>query len=514
MISFQPTAPHVGRLILPRPEERTPDGRVWIQMAEKEKPVPLVWENSAELGANQDVFFSSKTEQAKSGGNCIPERLKDWRSVSPLESLAGARAQDSLLVSLPSPTWDGKRYVIQAAPTEVSASEKAPVQVLAAEGKRMLVSEWGPEKSEPVWLNTEARLEKTDLQRFVGQKVWIYAQPQTNGEKLVTALRPQEVLHFSADQTHTGLKNCERALNHLWDSLPNTMNESHRVLLQPMGAKPAFQVGQDLLALHLFGSYQGPGGDASPVVGGHFAYGKARLNSEKDFDLSYHQVYGHNPNDIVAGKVSWDAYTGGLDQGWMYTRPVTDMLIDHPALQRTYDFGGGMKFNFFQTMEVELERMEARYRVGDGDGIAVVTPRTNCSQDSANALFAVTQRILELDRTVAVYPGESQYKDFRELVAIAEDLQKIYAPWGAPATWAANAQRLPIPVPGPVSRVLQVLSTYQTVLPRDHQERVAQVMLRHGAQIFIQQTNCVGAAPVVETPHSPNRLPSLPVWPG
>ena len=54
-------------------------------------------------------------------------------------------------------------------------------------------------------------------------------------------------------------------------------------------------------------------------------------------------------------------------------------------------------------MEEELARMEARYRVGDGDGVAVVTPRTNCSQDSAYALYAVTRQIAELDQKIAVY---------------------------------------------------------------------------------------------------------------
>ena len=507
VIAFQPNASHMGRLILPRPEDRTPEGRVWIEMAGQDKAVPLVWENSQELGATQDVFFNSQSEKAQSAGNHLPQRLQGWRSVTPLESLAGARDRDDVLVSLPAPSWDGKRYVIHGAPREISAYERAPVQLLEAEGNRIRVSGWGQDPDPPVWLTTEARLEKTDLQRFVGQSLWIYAQPQADGEKRVTALRPQEVLKFSPDQVYAGERACQKALDHLWDSLPYTMNESHRILLQPDGPRAGFEPGKNLLALHLFGGYRGPGGDVGPVVGGHFAYGAAQVTPEQDIDLTYHQVYAQNPNQIVSGKIGWDAYAGSLERGWTYNRPITDMLIDHPALQRTYSFGGKMGFQFFEAMDQELTRMEARYRVGDGDGIAVVTPRTNCSQDSANAMYAVTQRILELDKTVAVYPGEAQYSDWRTLVDMAHELQKVYVPMGAPAAWSANARRLPEPMAGPLSKVCQVLSTHRTVLPRDHQERVARVMLEHGAQIFVQQTNCLGAAAVVETPRAPHRLP-------
>ena len=75
-------------------------------------------------------------------------------------------------------------------------------------------------------------------------------------------------------------------------------------------------------------------------------------------------------------------------------------------------------------MEEELARMEARYRVGDGDGVAVVTPRTNCSQDSANALYAVTRQIAELDQKIAVYHEfpESRISPKRENVP-ADDTQ-------------------------------------------------------------------------------------------
>lgn len=155
-------------------------------------------------------------------------------------------------------------------------------------------------------------------------------------------------------------------------------------------------------------------------------------------------IYGQNPDQIVSTTQSQEAYLGSFERGWLFNRPVTDLHIAHPALQRTFQFGGQNQFNFFQTLQEELQRIQARYRVGDGDGMAEITPTTNCSQDSASAMFATVERILEMDQTIAVYPGEEQYKDFQSLVGIARDLRKVLLPWGKPPkAWQDNLERKP-----------------------------------------------------------------------
>ncbi len=498
-----------GRLILPTPAQRTPDGQVLIQWAGCDRPEPLVWENASELQADCDVLASLPDR----GQDVLPERLRGWKQVKPLESLAGARTADTTWVSLPEPRWDGRRWVIHGAPTEVSGPDQARALLLGAEGSKLQVrffdatrQTYGP----GVAVETAVRPERTDLSRLAGQEVWLYGQdlPGQNGQ--VTSLQPLEARRFQPDQTHQGLEKCRRALRNLWKPTAQTMNETHRTLLQPQPGEVRFEPGKPLLVMHLFGGFQGPGGDpARPlgIVGGHFAYGTAQVTDDRELDLTYHQVYGQNPDQILSGKVSWEAYMGNLERGWMYTRPVTDMVIDHPALQRTYDFGGGLTFSFFEALEQELTRMEARYRVGDGDGVALITPRTNCSQDSASAMWAVTERIRQLDQTIAVSPQEPQSADFRALVAIARDLQAVLAPQGAPAAWRANAQGRASEPRNLWESGLQLLRTRNTVLPREHQEAVAEVLLEHGAQILVQQTNTLGAAAGVLEPQVPTRLP-------
>lgn len=513
MVGFQPVSPWVGRLSLPRAQERTPDGRVWIELEGTSGRVPLVWRGSDALGADCDVRFNDVTEAAKRRGDKVPVRLEGWRAVKPLESIAGARDRDGMWVSLPAPRWDGQTLTVDAAPTEVSGPLRAQATIVGAQGGRLQAAVFDPSRQAfetPVWLDTAARAERTDLTRLVGASVWLYGEPTTGALPRITAVRPVDVLHTNADQVIVGAKACARAVDHLWDCIPAARNETHRILLDPRGDGAPLRPNRPLLAMHLFGGYRGPGGDpALPlgIAGGHFAFGVAEASSDGDLSLTYHQVYGQNPDEIVSGKVSWDAYTGSFERGWMYTRPIVDMLVEHPALQRRYDFGGGLTFCFFDVVNDELTRMEARYRVGDGDGVAVIDPRTNCSQDSANAIYAAVEQVLAIDDTVAVYPGEPQHDDFRALVDIARAIRGLYTPAGIPAAWEANANRTPIPVPGPLGRALQLVSSHRTVLPRTHQESLAKVLLAHGARIFIQVTSCVAPSSVVETPIVPTRLP-------
>jgi predicted Abi (CAAX) family protease len=288
------------------------------------------------------------------------------------------------------------------------------------------------------------------------------------------------------------------------------MNESRTVLLNPTQGMSDFQEGP-FLGLHLFGGYQGPGGDpARPfnLVGGHFAFASGEIR-QGQIEMNYHQVYGQNPDQIVSCTQSQEAYLGSLQRGWQYTRPVVDLLISHSALSRRYEFGGGMSFDFFSTLRQELERVQARYRVGDGDGVAEIQAATNCSQDSASAMYAVASKILELDRSLAVYPQEKQYADFRSLVEIARDLKQLYSPWGrAPRAWDDNFchKAPPAQIP-PTQQTLQALASWKTILPRVHHEAVAEILLRHGAQVLVKTSGPLGSAEVVEPPTAPSRLP-------
>ncbi|WP_179228486.1 CAAX protease [Leptolyngbya ohadii] len=110
--NYRSIAPWVGRLILPKPEERQ-QGSVWFEVHHAPdayrdwvgKTVRLRWKNDPALKARnrsvlRDVHFNDDARLSLKQGIIHPERLNGWRLVDPLESLAGARPLDDMQVML------------------------------------------------------------------------------------------------------------------------------------------------------------------------------------------------------------------------------------------------------------------------------------------------------------------------------------------------------------------------------------------------------------------------------
>ena len=451
-----PTATWSGRMILPKTEQRRDDGRVFLQVLHtpNDQPAPpvgsiveLVWSEADRLEVQNSLQWSQASERSRQRGDILPERLLGWKNITPLESLVGARRQDDLVVALEGVHWDGQRMVTTQQPTEICGPEKMLATLEDVQASQLLARD---PMGQSVIVDYHARPERLAMNRLQGQQVWLYGQSQENGHFLAQGLLPAALLDPRPDQTYQGLDECRRALRtRVWAGVEDRMNEIRTVHLNPSASQKDFPSSGPYLALHTYGGYQGPGGDPTlplGIVGGHFAYGSADQH-EGHLETHYHQVYGQNPDQVLSATQSQDAYLGNFERGWLFNRPVADMLISHPALQRTYQLGGKLTFQFFEAYREELQRMQARYRVGDGDGVAEINSATNCSQDSASALYAVAERILELDSKVAVYPGEDQSSDFRCLVDMARGLRKIYLPWGkAPERWKDNRERRPAPL--------------------------------------------------------------------
>ena len=60
--------------------------------------------------------------------------------------------------------------------------------------------------------------------------------------------------------------------------------------------------------------------------------------------------------------------------------------------------------------------------------------------------------------------------------------------------------------PRGLGELLQSATTWKTLSPRGHQERVAEVMLNHGAQILIKTSDTVAAPPEMTPPRAPTRF--------
>lgn len=114
---YRPIGLWIGRLILPKPEQRRKVRGVFFEVHHAEPPhayligqtVMLRWVNDPLLkelvkAVTKDVYFSAEaTYTSKYGGLVHPDRLNHWLQVGPLESLAGSHPTNDVVVMLDGP---------------------------------------------------------------------------------------------------------------------------------------------------------------------------------------------------------------------------------------------------------------------------------------------------------------------------------------------------------------------------------------------------------------------------
>lgn len=183
---------------------------------------------------------------------------------------------------------------------------------------------------------------------------------------------------------------------------------------------------------------------------------------------------------------------GSIRRGWMYSLPVVDSLIA-PNLLRPFDFDG-RKFDPVMEVERHLEQMMARYRVGSGSGIAIVSPYASCVQDSYNSLYAALHtfenKFLKEDYMVqwmkqyehmyrwADY-GSKQYYRLIDLIEYARNIKNKIISFGAPAgNWKDNLKN-PVGArnPGLFRDFLQLPFFWKTAMPRAGYDRFLEASL-------------------------------------
>ncbi|MGB3655007.1 MAG: CPBP family intramembrane glutamate endopeptidase, partial [Rivularia sp. (in: cyanobacteria)] len=134
---YQPIANWVGRLILPKQREikfNSNSDWVWfeVQHAPPEAEIPigkivrLEWKNQPQLKAyvkavTRDVNFTPATLASQKQGNIHPQRLNNLSQVTPLRSLAGARPNDDVIVTL------DDAEVIQTNDVQILQIDREPV---------------------------------------------------------------------------------------------------------------------------------------------------------------------------------------------------------------------------------------------------------------------------------------------------------------------------------------------------------------------------------------------------
>jgi predicted Abi (CAAX) family protease len=425
---YQPSASWIGRLILPTPEDlvvpQAPrEDWVWIEIeqapAERQaligQRLRLRWADRQELRrlvqtVTTTIQLGQAAQQAVAAANVVPTRL-DGRRVGPLQSLAGARPRDDVTVALESVSFTPFRSPlagdlrIASPPLQITGRWQGLVMVVgrAAAEDLWRVRHYNRASAHFDGAEETIRIPSLPPDRF-GHRLldpsgllaspynaegWlIQGAPAADGLFTVQALLPYALLDLSANRVVAGTDPALAYLRHdSWRHPLHRGSLSHTALIPDRQSPPTWAVGERALLMHLFGGIGGKDGEVVQgwTVTGHFAFGEAEvvrdgLSGRPRLAIRYHQIYASNPNGIISGSQDWSAYAGSLQRGWIGLRPFSDLLIP-------------IRAEVLDAIDLQAELMAARYRSGDGGGVALVTPSTSCVQDSAQALWIAIQQL-------------------------------------------------------------------------------------------------------------------------
>ena len=526
---WRPHAAWMGRLILPPAAERQARAGDWVWIEIDQAPagqaaligrrLRLRWQSRPELRelverVSTDIRLSPQARAAAAAGQVLPVRLDGARAVGPLQSLAGARPVDDVHVRLDGVRLaadpDGPALELAAPPVLSTGPWMARVRLLGHAGGDLLrVRHWqGASADQPAGFHGPEELVHLPyppadrqgrppfssaglVQAAAGRAGWtLYGAPGGDGRMAVQALEPLALMQLQADQRRRGVS---AGLRHLarenWGAQATRRGRMQRTALEP-GVASSWRLGDSALLIHSFGGIGGRRGEPLRgfTVPGHFAFGQARVEAdpfsgEPRFALLYHQIYANNPRGIVAASHDWSAYSGDLQRGWLGTRPISDVLVPMPAAT-------------LAPLALQAEVLMARYRSGDGGGLATVTPATSCVQDSSQALWIALQQQQD--------PGP-----------LARALERQLQPFAkARPDWRANAAVIDAALDGAAHQgrfrsdrgVLATLLSWRTMMPRRAHDTLAAVLLQHGHPLWILRTNQLPGADPSLAPLAPTGL--------
>lgn len=390
-----------------------------------------------------------------------------------------------------------------------------------------------------VYASTSRELEKSPA----GTAGWyLYGAQDKAGLFTVQAIKPRSLFQLQPQQV---LLNQGEGFNYIhtqnWKDTEQRKGTIQTVLIDAKSkvsstAIAQWKEGNRALVMHLFGGRGGKGGEnpAFGTVTGHFSYGLAEIvrdpfTNELQFAVNYQQVYATNIEGIISGQNAWTNYMGNQQSGWLGTRPVADVLVKLDAIAQDYDFGGN-KLSPLSELSRQLRLITDRYRTGDGTGTAKVTPATSCVQDANQALFLTIQTIrdrvessLEMQSWWSSHPNDPTVKRFEQLIALGNDLETQLVPFGiVRQDWKSNATALSgtqiqssdfVTVTG-TENIISALKSWRTILPRQAQDELSLLFLRHGAQLWFLRTNQVGGNNLDIFPIAPTQPFALWTIPG
>lgn len=560
---YQPVGNWVGRLILPKQQEiklNSNSDWVWfeVQYAPPEaenligKTIRLEWQNQPQLksyvkAVTRDVKFTPATFESQKQGNIHPQRLNNSQ-VTPLRSLAGARPNDDVIVTL------DDAEVIEINNQEILQINEEPVLAtgrfyglvdIESNNKELFqVRHYKPNSGdfingdrETIYIpqqvadtrNIPPSTTNNLAESTITQGWYIYGAKNKNGIFTVQSLAPRSLFQLQPDNIILNPETAQNYLKKYWEITPKDKGKLTRVLIDPTSTESSYPLdkwreGDRAIVLNVFGGIGGEKAEALGVpktITGHFAFGIAEVirspfTKELEFNVKYHQIYAHNSDGIISGTHTWANYMGNLQRGWLFTRPVVDILVKFAPVTQDYNFDN-ITISPLTEFERQLQIMMARYRIGDGNGSAIVSPATSCIQDSSQALYAAIAIIKQQIRSnpkiqnwLQTHPNHPQTLRFQQLSNLSQQLEKQLLPLGiVRSDWQSSVDTLAGIGDTKESftdfSIWAALTSWRTMMPRQAQDELASLFLKQKAKLWFLQTYQVGGwnpeiAPLAPTP--------------
>jgi predicted Abi (CAAX) family protease len=579
---YRPIAPWVGRLILPKPEAYQQDDWATLEIYQTPsdqqnligKKVKLAQKHSPLLDrylklVTTEIRFTETAQKSQKQGNLLPVRLNGRSNVGPLQALAGARPNDDVIVSFKkaqiTTKTDQTSLLIEQMPLMVTGRFVGLVKILSeapAKSKTDIPTDCpGSPPCPSDLLRVQHYNSKTKQfdgvteiirmpqqprisgNRFIstprqlansseGNEGWyIYGAQGKDGIFTVQAIRPRSLFQLKPIKNVFGL---DSGLNYIahdnWKNTPDRRGTAQQVLVDqgsdsPKVALANWKEGDSGLGIHLFGGIGGKNGESTQAgtVTGHFSYFLYQVirdpfTNELQWEITYDQVYAHNPQGILSGHQSWENYQGNLQRGWLNSRPTSNVIIKSDLLQ-DYHFGS-ISVSPLTELQRQLEIMMARYRTGDGTGNASVTPAASCVQDSNQALY-ITIEVLKnqiatnpaIAEWLKNHPDDPETQRFQRLGQLSERLKQVLVPRGViRPDWQQNAEILA----GVTGRdnyrftnqdtLANALLSWTSMLPRVSHDVISRIFLEQGATLWFMRTNQVGGFMPEILPLAPTNL--------
>lgn len=528
---YRPSAEWIGRLVLPTPAE-VADPRApredWVWIVVEQAPAArqgligqrlrLRWADLPRLRqlvatVSTDIRLGEEAKRAAAEANVVPTRL-DGRRVGPLQSLAGARPADDLTVLLEEVSVGEGELRVARPPVQITGRWQGLVTVAGAgsgEGLfrvRHFTAASGGFNGAEETIRIPALPPDRYGRRLIdpsglagsplnGQGWLIQGAPAADGVFTVQALLPYASLAITPEQVVRGTDAALAFVHHdNWSPAHLRRGTFHSTSLIPEG-KPArrWEMGERALLMHLFGGIGGKDGESVALwtVTGHFSFGETEVvrdafTGQPRLAIRYHQIYASNPNGIVSGSQDWSAYAGSLQRGWIGLRPFSDVLVP---------LGGTV----LDAIALQTEILAARYRSGDGTGVALVTPSTSCVQDSSQALWIAIRQLREQAEGM---PMSALDRERLQELGVAFD--HLLKPFGrVRGDWANNASRALAVGTGSGAPALtsrqgtdlfetsqnlkDALLSWRSILPRNAHDLFAAEFLRVGLPLRILRSN-------------------------